>query len=104
MFDWLENIGLLYVVSVFPEVEAYGVAELAVNLRILKLASLATLAGPIRGPAAATTSFGADRFTAMPQVRRRVPLADSRPRRSLKPVERSGTLRWTGRPVWLPWP
>jgi hypothetical protein len=45
LLDWLENIGLLYVVTVFPEVEAYGVAELAVNLRILKLASLALLAG-----------------------------------------------------------
>jgi hypothetical protein len=45
LLDWLENIGLLYVVHVFPVVEAYGVAELAVNLRILKLASLAALAG-----------------------------------------------------------
>jgi hypothetical protein len=45
LLDWLDNIGLLYVVTVFPGVEAYGVAELAVNLRILKLASLAALAG-----------------------------------------------------------
>jgi hypothetical protein len=45
LLDWLENIGLLYVVAVFPVVEAYGVAELAVNLRILKLASLVALAG-----------------------------------------------------------
>jgi hypothetical protein len=45
LLDWLENIGLLYVVHAFPEVEAYGVADLAVNFRILKLASLAALAG-----------------------------------------------------------
>ena len=45
LLDWLENIGLLYVVFVFPEFEAYGVAELTVNLRTLKLASLASLAG-----------------------------------------------------------
>ena len=45
LLDWLENIGLLYVVTIFPEVEAYGVAEIAVNLRLLKLASLAILSG-----------------------------------------------------------
>jgi hypothetical protein len=45
LLDWLENIGLLYVVHVFPEVEAYGIAGLAVNLRIVKLVSLAMLAG-----------------------------------------------------------
>jgi hypothetical protein len=45
LLDWLENIGLLYVVHVFPQVEAYDVAEMAVNLRLLKLASLAMLAG-----------------------------------------------------------
>jgi len=45
LLDWLENIALLYVVHVSPEVEAYAVADVAVFLRTLKLFSLAMLAG-----------------------------------------------------------
>ena len=45
LLDWLENIALLYVVHVAPEVEAYAVANVAVFLRSLKLISLAGLAG-----------------------------------------------------------